>query len=358
MAEKIKIIAFHLPQYHQIPENDEWWGNGFTEWTNVKKAKPMFDGHLQPKKPLNDFYYDMTKYETRVWQANIAQKYGIYGFCYYHYWFHGKLLLEKPLEYLKEETEIKLPFCLCWANEPWARTWDGKGKQILINQEYGNETEWLNHFSYLEPFLKDPRYIRIDNKPVIVIYRCSSIKCYDEMIQCWRDAGHKSGIGELYIIDENNSFQSNYENDSSDAVLDLEPMYTIQYGRSIKEKVIQRIRGQLKAIKYRNNIHYYDYDEIWRNILSRKERKYKKKVYLGAFVNWDNTPRKGKNGVVIENGTPEKFHQYMQQQIERATEIGSEYIFLNAWNEWAEGTYLEPDKDNSFKYLESIADLI
>ena len=267
-------------------------------------------------------------------------------------------MLEKPLEYLKKENEIKLPFCLCWANEPWARTWDGKGKQILINQEYGDKTEWLNHFSYLEPFLKDPRYIRIDDKPVIVIYRCSSIKCYAEMIQCWREASHKCGIGELYIIDENNSFQSNYENDSSDAVLDMEPMYTIQYGRNIKEKVIQRIRGQLKAFKYRNSIHYYDYDEIWRNILTRKERKYKKKVYLGAFVNWDNTPRKGKKGVVIENGTPEKFHQYMQQQIERAKQTGSEYIFLNAWNEWAEGTYLEPDKDNAYKYLEAIADLM
>lgn len=358
MEEKIKIIAFHLPQYHQIPENDAWWGKGFTEWTNVKKAEPLFEGHRQPKKPLNQFYYDMIKYETRVWQADMAQKYGIYGFCYYHYWFNGKLLLEKPLELLLAEQEIKLPFCLCWANEPWARTWDGKGKQILIDQEYGNESEWLNHFAYLEPFLKDPRYIRIDHKPVIVIYRCSSIRCYDEMIQCWRDAGRKRGIGELYIIDENNSFQSHYENNGSDAVLDLEPMYTIQYGRSIREKVGQRIRSQIKAVKRKNSVHYYDYDELWGNILDRKIKRNQKKTYLGAFVNWDNTPRKGKKGVVIEHGTPEKFHQYMQKQIARAKKIGSEYIFLNAWNEWAEGTYLEPDEDNSYQYLEAIADLI
>ncbi len=358
MAEKIKIIAFHLPQYHQIPENDEWWGKGFTEWTNVKKATPLFEGHIQPKKPLNNFYYDLTQYDTRVWQANIAQKYGIYGFCYYHYWFNGKLLLEKPLEYLREEKEIKMPFCLCWANEPWTRSWDGSETQILINQEYGNETDWLKHFYYLEPFFKDPRYIRIDNKPVIVVYRSSSIKCYENMIQCWREEGRKCGIGELYIIDENNSFQNNYENNCSDATLDLEPLYTIQYGRNIHDKVMQRLRSQMKAIRYKNNIHYYDYDEIWGNILNRSKKIYKKKHYLGAFVNWDNTPRKGKKGVVIENSSPIKFHCYMCQQMECAREIGSEYIFLNAWNEWAEGAYLEPDENNAYRYLEAITDLM
>lgn len=357
MENEIKIIAFHLPQYHRIPENDAWWGEGFTEWTNVKKATPLFTGHCQPKKPLHHFYYDMTDPGTRAWQADLAQKYGIYGFCYYHYWFGGKLLLQKPLEALLQEKDIKLPFCLCWANEPWARTWDGKEKQILIAQKYGNEAEWLDHFFYLEPFLKDSRYIRIDNKPVIVIYRSSSIKCYDEMIQCWREEGRKRGIGELYIIDEYNSFQNHYESKSSDAVLYFEPTYTIQYGRSIREKAAQRIRGQLKAIRYQNSIHYYNYDRLWENILRRKEIE-SKKTYLGAFVNWDNTPRKGKKGVVIEGGSPEKFYRYMQKQIENAKQTESEYIFLNAWNEWAEGTYLEPDEDHSYQYLEAIANLM
>lgn len=357
MEDKVKIIAFHLPQYHQIPENDAWWGEGFTEWTNVKKAVPLFAGHQQPKKPLNGFYYDMTDHAARVWQANLAQKYGIYGFCYYHYWFDGKLLLEKPLESLLREKDIGLPFCLCWANEPWARTWDGKGNQILIEQRYGKEAEWLDHFSYLEPFLRDSRYIRIDNKPVIVIYRSSSIKCYDEMMQCWREAGRKRGIGELYIIDENNSFQNHYETACSDAVLYLEPMYTIQYGRSVWEKVIQRIKSRTKGLRYQNNIHYYNYDELWRNILRRKENG-SKTAYPGAFVSWDNTPRKGKKGVVIEGATPEKFQQYMQRQMEHAKQAGSEYLFLNAWNEWAEGTYLEPDEDHSYQYLEAIAKLM
>lgn len=357
MEDKVKIIAFHLPQYHQIPENDAWWGEGFTEWTNVKKAIPLFAGHQQPKKPLDGFYYDMTDHAARVWQANLAQKYGIYGFCYYHYWFDGKLLLEKPLEALLREKDIGLPFCLCWANEPWARTWDGKGNQILIEQRYGKEAEWLDHFSYLEPFLRDSRYIRINNKPVIVIYRSSSIKCYDEMMQCWREEGRKRGIGELYIIDENNSFQNHYETAGSDAVLYLEPMYTIQYGRSVWEKVIQRIKSRTKGLRYQNNIHYYNYDELWRNILRRKENG-SKTAYPGAFVGWDNTPRKGKRGVVIEGATPEKFQQYMQRQMEHAKQAGSEYLFLNAWNEWAEGTYLEPDEDHSYQYLEAIAKLM
>ena len=150
----IKVVAFYLPQFHTIPENDEWWGKGFTEWVNVKKAKPIFKGHRQPRVPLNDNYYDLSQTETIRWQADLANKYGVYGFCFYHYWFDGKLLLEKPAELLLEHKDIPLRFCFSWANEPWARTWDGKQHQILMPQSYGEKKDWQRHFDYLLPFLK------------------------------------------------------------------------------------------------------------------------------------------------------------------------------------------------------------
>ena len=154
----MKIIAFYLPQFHNIPENDEWWGNGFTEWTNVKKAKPIFEGHQQPKVPLNNNYYNLLDDNVKVWQADLAKKYGVYGFCYYHYWFNGKMLLEKPMEQMLENKEVDIPFCISWANEPWTKAWVGDEKKMLIAQEYGQEEEWKEHFMYLLPFFKDERY--------------------------------------------------------------------------------------------------------------------------------------------------------------------------------------------------------
>ena len=167
----MKIIAFYLPQFHNIPENDEWWGNGFTEWTNVKKAKPIFEGHQQPKVPLNNNYYNLLDDNVKVWQADLAKKYGVYGFCYYHYWFNGKMLLEKPMEQMLENKEVDIPFCISWANEPWTKAWVGDEKKMLIAQEYGQEEEWKEHFMYLLPFFKDERYIKKDGKPFFIFYR-------------------------------------------------------------------------------------------------------------------------------------------------------------------------------------------
>ena len=215
--KRTKLIAFHLPQFHTIPENDEWWGQGFTDWVNVKNAKALYKFHNQPRVPLNNFYYDLSDVEVLRWQSELAKKYGIYGFCYYHYWFGGKLLLQKPLENLLKEKSIDFPFCLCWANETWCRTWDGRSRDVLIRQEYGGEKEWKEHFKYLKDFFQDSRYIRIHNKPVIVIYRSGDCKCYNEMIACWRELCPEYGIDDLYVIDERNGFkQSN--NEQTDAL--------------------------------------------------------------------------------------------------------------------------------------------
>ena len=175
----MRIIAFYLPQFHNIPENDEWWGDGFTEWVNVKKAEPIYEGHEQPRVPLDGNYYNLLDDDVKIWQAELAKKYGIYGFCYYHYWFNGKLLLEKPMEQMLENKKVDLPFCVCWANEPWTRAWVGE-KKVLIGQEYGTEKEWKEHFDYMLPFFRDDRYIKEDNRPLYVIYRPEIIPCLQE----------------------------------------------------------------------------------------------------------------------------------------------------------------------------------
>ena len=167
----MKIIAFYLPQFHCFPENDAWWGTGFTEWNNVRSAQPLFKNHNQPRVPLDNNYYDLTETENLRWQAHLAQKYGVYGFCYYHYWFNGKLLMEKPMEQMLSDKEIQLPFCICWANENWTKAWAKRSKEVLIAQNYENKEDWKKHFEYLEKFFKDKRYIKCNGKPLLVICR-------------------------------------------------------------------------------------------------------------------------------------------------------------------------------------------
>lgn len=198
---KTKVIPFYLPQFHTIPENDEWWGKGFTEWTNVKSAKAYRKDQSQPRIPLNNNYYDLSKIETLKWQANLARKYGIYGFCFYHYWFNGKLLLEKPSQNLLANKDIELRFCFSWANEPWARTWDGKNREVLMPQEYGGENEWKKHFEYLLPFFKDNRYIRVNGKPMFLIYKSASIAKCEDMMLYWQKLAKDAGLTGIHFVE-------------------------------------------------------------------------------------------------------------------------------------------------------------
>jgi len=342
-----KIIAFYLPQFHSIPENDKWWGKGFTEWTNTTKAKPLFKGHYQPKTPLNDNYYNLLDKETQEWQAKLAEEYGIYGFCYYHYWFNGKMLLEKPMENMLNNTNVNLPFCVSWANEPWARTWDGKDKETLMPQIYGDKSDWENHFNYLLKFFKDERYIKIDNKPLMLIYRTNNIEKCNEMIDYWNVMAKKNGFQGMYIVETLNSFQNNPVVKNSNAVLEFEPMLTIRHHLPMFKQVQRYLRKKLKKLDIVN------YDYVWERIINR-DVDYGKNKFLGAFVSWDNTARKGEKGLIINNSNSDKFGYYLKKQLEKARIQNSKFIFVNAWNEWAEGTYLEPDKKNELGYLEAI----
>ncbi|MDT2565988.1 glycosyltransferase WbsX family protein [Enterococcus avium] len=351
--KKVKVLAFHLPQFHSFKENDEWWGKGFTEWTNTRKAKMIYPEHNQPREPENDYYYDLTDTNAMKWQMDIAKANGIYGFCYYHYWFDGKLLLEKPLEKMLEMQEERLPYCFCWANEPWTRIWEGNSKEVLMPQNYGKKEDWEKHYQYLKQFFLDDYYIKVENKPMLIFYRTNSIPNFDEMIRYFDHCCKQDGFSGIYSIEELNSFQSHEVSSQTDAILEFEPMYTMIHKRSFPEKVYDKLESLIFNLKYNGNLMIYNYDRLWKRILKRK-RKGNKKIFFGAFVDWDNTARKGKRGRIVRGVTPEKFKKYFSKQLELSSEEGNEFIFVNAWNEWGEGTYLEPDKKNGKKFLEAI----
>lgn len=345
----MKIIAMHLPQYHSFPENDEWWGKGFTDWVNVKKAKALYKGHQQPKTPLNDNYYDMTDIETLRFQAKLAKEYGIYGFCYYHYWFNGKLLMEKPCELLLNHKEIDENYCFCWANETWARTWDGKDKDILIKQKFGGMRDWKEHIEYMLPFFKDDRYIRINDQPVMFFYSCIRIDDFNQMITYWNSVLKEHGIPSIYVVEFVNSFNNGKSSIYSDVLVEFEPHCASRYGIS---NIMKAKRWICKKIGLTD---YLSYDYVWKKIISNKETYGGKKLWRGAFVGFDNSPRKGKKGMILKGASPEKFYNYMNALIKNnKRNYSDDIIVINAWNEWAEGAMLEPTEQDGYGYLNAI----
>lgn len=348
----MKLIAFYLPQFHVIPENDQWWGKGFTEWTNTRKAKALFKGHYQPREPLNDNYYDLSDKRIMIWQADLAKYFGIYGFCYYHYWFNGKILLEKPLENMLASRSVDIPFCLSWANEPWTRRWDGLNQEVLMPQSYGSDQDWQHHFMYLAQYFKDNRYIMINNKPVFIIYRTKKIDNADAMINCWNELARNMGFEGLYIIETLNSYQKEPFIKQSSAVLEFEPMYTLThfYPRSIKIMDIAR------NMTLYNRVNTKKYVNVWKQIIQKGLLSFDgRKTIPGAFIDWDNTPRMNNKGFAIRGANPEKFKYFFLLQLKKAIQdYKSDFLFINAWNEWAEGAYIEPDKRYGYQYLSAI----
>lgn len=342
----MKLIALLLPQFHRIPENDRWWGEGFTEWTNVKKAAPLYPGHAQPRVPWSRNYYDLSDPGARSRQAELAAKYGIYGFCYYHYWFKGKRLLETPLQQILRLRQPRFPFCLSWANEPWTRRWDGGDNELLMPQEYGGEEDWETHFLSLLDAFKDERYIRVEGRPVFVIYRPGSIPRCEDMLELWNRLAVRHRLGGMYFIRTLGGFpiaaQSGF-----DASMEFEPHYTFAHSGSERLWQPLRLNGQEHLT--------FDYDHVWQLILARSPRRSGEQIIPGAYVDWDNTPRLGSRGLSCIGSSPAKFAWYMTRQIERARELyNSEFLFINAWNEWAEGAYLEPDERHGYAYLEAV----
>jgi lipopolysaccharide biosynthesis protein len=353
----MKILAMYLPQYHTFKENDEWWGKGFTEWTNTKKAKPLYKNHYQPKTPLGENYYDLSNNYVLEQQSKLAQDYGIYGFVYYHYWFNGKKLMEKPLENMLSDDKVTIHYCLSWANEPWTRSWDGKSKEIIMPQEYGNKEDWETHFNYLLNFFKDNRYIKMDNKPVLFIYRIDNINYHEEMFKYWNDMAIKNGFSGIFIVETLTNFQTKPVSNISEAIYLFEPMYTTANEYTKTSRIINCIKKVPESFKRGfRYIKTNDYDMICKKIINRN-LKSNKKIFMGFFPGWDNTARKGNKGSIIEGSTPEKFKKYLFKLIKKANVEKNDFVIINAWNEWAEGAYLEPDTKNEYKYLDAIKDI-
>lgn len=359
---RVKMIAFYLPQFHAIPENDEWWGKGFTDWVNVKKANKLFAGHEQPRIPLNNNYYDLSKAEAIRMQTELAHKYDVYGFCFYHYWFAGgKKLLEKPSEILLANKDIDLPFCFSWANEPWARTWDGRNSSILMPQEYGTEKEWKEHFEYLLPFFKDNRYIKENNCPIFVIYKSSSIKECLAMMNMWNSLAREAGFNGIHFVetlrgknDETRKLPFSAKVEFEPSITDFNIPFWDLFYRRIRKRLINLVNKVLKTSFPLYKPWTFAY------IANRSLNHFSPKgTYAGAFVGWDNTPRKGLSGTIILPPTKDEFKDYLRKKIWiTQNKYETNYIFINAWNEWAEGTYLEPDQMNGYLYLESIRDVL
>lgn len=346
----MKVLALNLPQFHEVQENNDWWGKGFTEWTNVKKAKPVYRGHVQPMEPLDGYYYDLSKKEDIDRQAILAKKYGVDGFVYFHYWYEGRKLLEKPCEILLCSPEIDLEYCFCWANHSWTRAWDGKENQVLLKQTYGNKEDWDAHMDYLLPFFHDPRYIKKGNKPVLVLYNASAVPHVDEMIEYWNLRLAKEGFGGLYLIEYISTKNPRPSCKYSQAVYEDEPMYTCRFEINPFEKAKRVFCKKILIPDYQN------YDRIW-NLLLKKNRRYEgRKIVPGCFTAWDNSPRRGSKGsMIVKGSSPLKFKKYFGLLLHsKRQDVSSDFLIINAWNEWGEGAILEPSKKDGFGYLEAI----
>lgn len=340
----IKPIAIYLPQFHPTPENNEWWGEGFTEWTNVTKAKPLFKGHYQPQLPTDLGFYDLRLEESRMQQEALAKEYGIYGFCYYHYWFNGKRILHEPLDRKLKNPKEDLPFMLCWANETWSRRWLGEETEILIKQEYSEEDD-LNHIKWMIEAFKDERYITINNRPVYMIYRPMDLPDIKKTLLVWRQECIQAGIENPYFIASNShAGKLDLREYGFDAIMNFEPQLGILEDFSSDEKSIRKLNRNIKLGVLNSTYKIYDYKDVKQKMAERKLTY----PYLPcSFVSWDNSARRGKNGIVIKNTDPEIFENYLKLEIQKLEKMKFEsnaenLIFINAWNEWAEGNHLEP----------------
>lgn len=343
----VRPIAFYLPQFHPIPENDFWWGKGFTEWTNVCKARPNFLGHHQPRVPADLGYYDLRVAEIMDQQAEMARRFGIYGFCFYYYWFGGKRLLEMPIERMLKTGKPDMPFCLCWANENWTRRWDGRDKEILVAQAY-SESDERAVINDLIRYFRDNRYIRIDGRPLLLVYRVDLLPDFRATAELWREECRKEGVGEIYIamVESFGLVHAGFHprKFGCDAAVEFPPQGLAEQ----KQPSGKIINPHFKAT-------VADYRDLAVCYATREIPDYTR--FRGIMPGWDNTARRQNDGFSFEHATPGAFQAWAESIIRstRLQQFGDErLVFINAWNEWAEGAYLEPDSRFGYTYLEAL----
>lgn len=348
-----KIIAYYLPQMHPTPDNDRWWGKGITEWNNVSKAVPQYLGHYQPRLPGELGYYDLRIKDNIVRQTELARMYGIYAFCWYYYWFDGKRLLDLPLNLYRDNPDIDFPFCLCWANEDWTKSFSGSSREVLVKQSRDKKS-YVKFIHGITPYLEDKRYITINGKKLLIIYKPMDIPESQEVTDYWREYCKNKGIGELYLVGCWTSDLGKYSVlPGFDAMAEFQPGSILNYCKK-KNDQIQFI-----------NEHYfgavYGYDEIiHQKVYARNFNK--GKLYNAIMPMWDNTPRRNNRGsMIFDASSPDLYKIWLKEIIQNnhsRNDLDDDLIFVNAWNEWGEGAYLEPDRRYGYAYLQATLDAI
>ena len=344
----MRVLAHYLPQFHPIPENDEWWGRGFTEWTNVAKARPLFRGHVQPHLPSDLGFYDLRVPEVREAQADLARSHGLSGFCYWHYWFGGHLLLQRPLEEVLASGRPDFPFCVAWANQSWSGVWHGSPDRILIEQTYPGPEDDARHFAYLRRAFEDPRYLRVAGKPLFVIFEPRGLPEPARFVERWQMMASEAGLGGLYLVaflGESDVAAATHHEDGFDAALYFEFPFGQTSSSWVRDRL--RVRGIVRGPDR------YQYAEDFRD----PPPGIRGRVIPTVCSNWDNTPRSGRRGRVALGATPERFAAQLRGAIEFATAAPPEeqIVMIKSWNEWAEGNYVEPDTEYGLARLEAVA---
>ncbi len=357
-TSKVRIIASYLPQFHPIPENDEWWGKGFTEWTNVGKAKPLFKRHYQPKVPADLGYYDLRLPETRQAQADMAREYGVEGFCYWHYWFgNNRRLLERPFNEVLSSGKPDFPFCLAWANHSWEdKQFNKEGSnKMLIEQLYPGEEDYINHFNTLLPAFKDKRYIRVDDKPLFLIYKPHDIPQISEFISLWNELAKENGINGIHFVAHTHNVNDieHFMNKGFNAVNIVRLFHFFKHELSI----IERAYTKIKRIVFKKG-QIFDYRKCSKYFHGKED--YNENCYPSMIPNWDHSPRSGREGHIFINSNPSAFKKHVKSVLETVNKKQPQHqiVLLKSWNEWAEGNYIEPDLKYGRGHLEALKEAI
>lgn len=349
-----RLLAYYLPQFHPIPENDAWWGKGFTEWSNVVQARPLFKGHHQPSLPSELGFYDLRVPETRLAQADLARSHGIEGFCYWHYWFGGKRLLERPLREVVRSGKPDFPFCLAWANQSWSGVWHGAPDRVLMEQTYPGPEDDEAHFTALLDVFGDRRYLAVDGRPIFIVFRPQELPDARRFTDCWRELAEKSGLRGIYFI----AVSWSREWDSRKGGFDAEAPNNFNLFWNRVNGLGTESDGARPPEKIMDEPLVVPYEEAIRFLTPPLEEGTTR--YPSVFPCWDNTPRAGKKGRVLLGSTPELFGRHLGNALAQvcSRRMEERIVFVKSWNEWAEGNYLEPDKRFGRAYLETVRDLV
>ena len=350
----IRLIAFYLPQFHPIPENDAWWGKGFTEWTNAVRGEPRFPGHEQPHLPADLGFYDLRLPEIRAQQAELAAGYGVSAFCYYHYWFHGRRLLRRPFDEVLDSGQPDFPFCLCWANENWTRAWDGTQHHVLMAQDYSAADD-REHLRWLARAFADERYVRVDGKPLFLVYRASHLADAERTTDLWREEANRLGLGELFLCNVQSFAEEQFPPASRgfDAAVEFQPDWE-RLGHPVGHTFWRRLRRKLgcgESAFLRD--HVYCYREVVQRMLEKPDVPYLR--FPCVTPRWDNSVRRARFATILQDATPDVYESWLAAVIRRLPDQTPEHrvCFINAWNEWAEGNHLEPCQRWGRAYLEA-----